>query len=49
MSDPNPTHGGVIVFRDSGTGPQVLVITAKERPEEWVLVPSKNSVRQETM
>ena len=32
-----PTHAGVVVFRESGDGPQVLLISAKDRPTEWVL------------
>jgi len=37
MSDTKPTHGGVIVFRETATGPEVLIITAKRRADEWVL------------
>ncbi len=37
MSNPEPTHGGVVVFRETETALEFLVITAKQRPDEWVL------------
>jgi 8-oxo-dGTP pyrophosphatase MutT (NUDIX family) len=34
---PDPTHAGGIVFRDSASGPEYLVVEARRDPGVWVL------------
>jgi 8-oxo-dGTP pyrophosphatase MutT (NUDIX family) len=32
-----PTHAGAVVYRSTGSSPELLLVTSKSRPEQWVL------------
>ncbi len=37
MGKPTPNRGGIVLCRDTDSGPEFLLITAKRQPDHWVL------------